>query len=323
MRSQFGKLLALDVRRPRRVDDRGARAEESVAFSFDRATGRSHVGDVGQNASSINRSAPESRPENYGWDLFEGSQRFETDARGPADSSPLLEQPRPGCSVTGGYVYCGSARASGGRYVFGDYCSGTIWSFRISDGGATDPRLFEVESLSSFGENAVGDFAVSHGGTIFRISESAADAGRLSERRVRAFSDSAVRSSWAVTEAACRSVMRLSRSSRPRFDRAAESGRRRPPTPLASTPRFNAATDESPSSTTMAPAQPVEQALERARPRLQRRYPALRPELSKGDACQWLGRVGEDADRDATGREGAQRGARFRVAPEIDGRGLR
>ena len=34
-----------------------------------------------------------------------------------------------GCSVTGGYVYRGSqVPALAGRYVFGDYCSGKIWS---------------------------------------------------------------------------------------------------------------------------------------------------------------------------------------------------
>jgi len=79
-----------------------------------------------------------------------------------------------GCSVTGGYVYRGSARpAERGRYIVGDYCSGTIWSFRVSAGAAVDLRKepFKVDSLSSFGENSAGElFAVSLGGTIFRLS---------------------------------------------------------------------------------------------------------------------------------------------------------
>ena len=79
-----------------------------------------------------------------------------------------------GCSITGGYVYRGSALASErGRYIFGDYCSGTIWSFRVEAGAAVDVRIepFEVDSVSSFGENTAGElFAVSHGGTIYRLT---------------------------------------------------------------------------------------------------------------------------------------------------------
>ena len=71
-------------------------------------------------------------------------------------------------------MYRGSARSSErGRFVYGDYCSGTIWSFRISDGKATGLRRepFRVSNLSSFGENAAGElFAVSLDGVIYRLS---------------------------------------------------------------------------------------------------------------------------------------------------------
>ena len=179
MRSQFGKLLALDVSKatPRwTIAALGLR--NPWRFSFDRATGDLYLGDVGQNAVEEIDFAPRRSPglENYGWDLFEGSQRFENGGRGPGKLvSPVFEYSHDeGCSVTGGHVYRGSARrAERGRYVFGDYCSGTIWSFRISEGAASDVREepFDVENLSSFGENAAGElFAVSHNGTIFRIS---------------------------------------------------------------------------------------------------------------------------------------------------------
>ena len=42
-----------------------------------------------------------------------------------------------GCSITGGYVYRGSNASLRGRYIYGDYCSGTIWSFKIAGGKAT------------------------------------------------------------------------------------------------------------------------------------------------------------------------------------------
>lgn len=179
MRSQFGKLLALDVSKsaPRwTIAALGLR--NPWRFTFDRATGDLYLADVGQNAVEEVNFTPRRSPglENYGWDLFEGSQRFENGRQGPGKLVfPVFEYGHDeGCSVTGGFVYRGSARASEqGRYVFGDYCSGTIWSLRIADGAADDVREepFGVENLSSFGENAAGElFAVSHGGTIFRIS---------------------------------------------------------------------------------------------------------------------------------------------------------
>lgn len=179
MQSPFGKLLTLDVSKPR--------AKWSIAalglrnpwrFSFDRSTGDLYLGDVGQGSVEEIDFTPRTSPglENYGWDNYEGSRRFERGSSGPGTLVfPVFEYGHDeGCSVTGGYVYRGSARAAErGRYVFGDFCSGTVWSFRIAAGAATDVRTeqFEVDSLSSFGENAAGElFAVSLDGTIFRLS---------------------------------------------------------------------------------------------------------------------------------------------------------
>jgi hypothetical protein len=79
-----------------------------------------------------------------------------------------------GCSVTGGYVYRGKSRpAERGRYILGDYCSGTIWSLRVASGEARDVRKesFSVESLTSFGEDSGGElYAVSGNGTIYRLT---------------------------------------------------------------------------------------------------------------------------------------------------------
>ena len=179
MRSQFGKLLALDVSKPAPTWTIAALGLRNPwRFSFDRATGDLYIGDVGQSSVEEVDFAPRRSPgvENYGWDLYEGSRRFESGSQGPGRLvSPVFEYGHDkGCSVTGGYVYRGSARPSErGRYVFGDYCSGTIWSFRVSAGAAVDVREepFEVSSLSSFGENSAGElFAVSLDGVIFRLS---------------------------------------------------------------------------------------------------------------------------------------------------------
>jgi glucose/arabinose dehydrogenase len=179
MDSLFGKLLTLDVSKPSaRWQTAALGLRNAWRFTFDRATGDLYIGDVGQNAVEEIDFTPRGSDglENYGWDVYEGSQRFE---QGEPSTGrlvfPVFEYGHgQGCSVTGGYVYRGRARAADrGRYVFGDYCSGTVWSFRISSGEARDVRTesFRVGSLTSFGEDARGElYATSAEGTIYRIS---------------------------------------------------------------------------------------------------------------------------------------------------------
>ncbi|MBA3788669.1 MAG: glucose dehydrogenase, partial [Actinobacteria bacterium] len=78
-----------------------------------------------------------------------------------------------GCSVTGGHVYRGTNKALRGRYIYGDFCSGIVWSFAVSGGAARDLRRedFKLPELTSFAEDAAGElFAVSGGGTISRLT---------------------------------------------------------------------------------------------------------------------------------------------------------
>jgi hypothetical protein len=80
-----------------------------------------------------------------------------------------------GCTVVGGYVYRGPARQSErGRYIAGDYCSGTVWSFRVASGEARDVRVepFRIPgSLSSFGEDAAGElYATTLDGVVYRLT---------------------------------------------------------------------------------------------------------------------------------------------------------
>jgi glucose/arabinose dehydrogenase len=179
MRSQFGKLLTLDPRRPAAGWSIAALGLRNPwRFSFDRATGDLYIGDVGQGEIEEVNFTPRSSAglENYGWNLYEGSRRFEEGA--PSTGKlvfPVVEYSHErGCSVTGGFVYRGSVRRSErGRYVYGDYCSGIVWSFRIAGGKATGLRTepFRIDSLSSFGEDATGElFAISHDGVVYRIS---------------------------------------------------------------------------------------------------------------------------------------------------------
>src|SRR5690606_26048322 len=67
------------------------------------------------------------------------------------------------CSITGGYVYRGSAiPALRGTYLFGDYCSGEIGAFRFCDGEARDATTIDGlagagAGLASFGEDLAGE----------------------------------------------------------------------------------------------------------------------------------------------------------------------
>ncbi|MGH3103281.1 MAG: PQQ-dependent sugar dehydrogenase [Gaiellaceae bacterium] len=177
--SLLGKLLTIDVNR------RGAKPQLAAIglrnpwrFSFDRANGDLYVGDVGQNAREeidyVRRQSP--GLENYGWDVYEGSLRFER--KEPSRGRlvfPIAQYGRSeGYSVTGGFVYRGTAvPALVGRYFYGDYGSGTIWSLKVVGGKATGLRKepIRVPSLASFGEDARGElYAVSLDGQVYRIA---------------------------------------------------------------------------------------------------------------------------------------------------------
>lgn len=179
MGSLLGKMLRLNVRRP-------GSAPEIVAlglrnpwrYSFDRKTRDLYIGDVGQGDIEEIDFTPRTSPglENYGWDVYEGSRQFESKPLGPGELVRPIHQytHADGCSVTGGYVYRGAARpALEGRYVFGDYCSGTVWSLRVVDGKAADVKKepFEIPNLTSFGEDAAGElYATSHNGVVYRLT---------------------------------------------------------------------------------------------------------------------------------------------------------
>jgi glucose/arabinose dehydrogenase len=145
-------------------------------FSFDRATGDLYIGDVGQGAwEEIDRQPADSQGgENYGWNLLEGTD-CAGDCSGIAAVDPVAEYPHTpegGCSVTGGYVYRGTRQpAMAGAYLFGDYCTGTIWTL-AADGGLTPQPLADSGlSVSSFGEGEDGEIYLVDlgGGGLYRV----------------------------------------------------------------------------------------------------------------------------------------------------------
>jgi glucose/arabinose dehydrogenase len=142
-------------------------------FSFDRATGRLFVGDVGQNViEEVDIIEPGG---NYGWRVFEGTRCTNVDAQlcNPSNFvQPITEYSHSGgrCSITGGYVYRGPLRSlPSGSYVFGDFCSGEIFLF---NGGQQSLLMDTNLNISSFGEDEDGElYVVGLGGTVQRIAD--------------------------------------------------------------------------------------------------------------------------------------------------------
>jgi glucose/arabinose dehydrogenase len=165
---QLGKLLSTDVDQGTgwRIEGYGLR--NPWRFSFDRETGDLWIGDVGQSEWEEIDHTPRESPgiENYGWDVYEGRHTNEDKPLNPVGHlvMPVFEYSHDlGCSVTGGFVYRGQdIPAARGRYFFGDFCSGRMWSFTLLDGTASDVRRdsLPVGSLSSFGEDAAGELYV-------------------------------------------------------------------------------------------------------------------------------------------------------------------
>jgi glucose/arabinose dehydrogenase len=145
-------------------------------FSFDRATGDLYTGDVGQNAWEEIDFQPMAGKGgvNYGWPVWEGLHRYRSGTTRTRDTKPIAEYSHGGgrCSVTGGYVYRGAKiPALAGFYIFGDYCTGGLWTL-VRFGGAwrLSPLRDTPYAISSFGEDDAGElYVVNRGGTVYRF----------------------------------------------------------------------------------------------------------------------------------------------------------
>jgi len=132
-------------------------------YSFDRATRRLWIADVGQSAveevSVVD--GDDARP-NFGWNTVEGNNDYDGEPD-PAFTAPVVTYgPDDGCSITGGYVYRGEANPSlYGWYLFGDYCTGFIRGVAADDPTSEPvPLATDVGNLVSFGELDDGELVV-------------------------------------------------------------------------------------------------------------------------------------------------------------------
>jgi glucose/arabinose dehydrogenase len=181
--SQLGKLLRLNVNKPGvswKIVGYGLR--NPWRFSWDRATRDLYIGDVGQDTwEEVDVRTPKQQHglNNFGWRVWEGRARFQMGQRTNRVGRlvfPIVTYKHANnrCSVTGGYVYRGNGvPAARGRYFYGDYCTGEIWSLRAVHGKLVNKRKerLKVGSLSSFGQDAAGElYAVSLDGQVYKLT---------------------------------------------------------------------------------------------------------------------------------------------------------
>jgi glucose/arabinose dehydrogenase len=145
-------------------------------FSFDRSTDELIVADVGdERFEEVDLLGGADAGANLGWPFYEGRHRH--DPGGPAGVTlPVLAKPHSDglCAIVGGDLSRSRRLPSlQGRYLYGDVCSGRLYSARLRHPRVRADRSehLAVPALVSFGTDARRRlYAVSIAGAVYRIS---------------------------------------------------------------------------------------------------------------------------------------------------------
>lgn len=160
-------------------------------FSFDAANGDLFIGDVGQNRwEEIDFAKAGQGGLNFGWRAYEANEVYDDDpdvmALAQNHTPPLIEVRqeqadgpllRDAVSITGGYVYRGSAIPElEGVYLFGDFGSEDVAGIRRCGAQFSDPqRIADLSrrgnGISSFGQDNGGEMYIVYyaSGTVMKI----------------------------------------------------------------------------------------------------------------------------------------------------------
>ena len=168
-----GEIWARGLRNPYRAD-------------FGDVSGDFWIADVGlyQREEIDVIEAGDGGGQNFGWDCAEGTWCIPNAqcSCGSDLTEPHLEyQHNEGCSITGGSVYDGCAiDGMQGRYFYGDWCGGDVWSCRLDGGAVVDVQSHTaalnpggqpgISGITAIGVDWQGELViVSQQGNLFRI----------------------------------------------------------------------------------------------------------------------------------------------------------
>lgn len=193
----LGKLLRLDVNastvaQPYAIPPgnpfatAGGRAEiwayglrNPWRYAFDVPAQLLYIADVGQaNWEEVDVRPVGQAGNNYGWNIMEGLHCYNSTSCNQAGLVlPAIEYGHDtagGCSITGGYVYRGTALPElAGQYLYSDYCSGWLKSFSYSNGtpsAVTDWGITNVGNILSFGQDAQNElYMLSGTGKVYKV----------------------------------------------------------------------------------------------------------------------------------------------------------
>lgn len=150
-------------------------------FAFDRTDGLLYIADVGQDQREEVDVAPAAQGgQNYGWNIMEGTACYNAASCDQTGLTlPVFEylhgaNDANGCSITGGYVYRGTAIPElAGTYFYSDFCKGYLKSFAYRNGTVSAAQEWTVDNpgnVLSFGQDAQGELYVLAGsGQVYRI----------------------------------------------------------------------------------------------------------------------------------------------------------
>jgi glucose/arabinose dehydrogenase len=146
-------------------------------YAFDATTNLLYIADVGQGAHEEVDVVPADQGGiNYGWNIMEGASCYNAATCNQTGLQlPIIDYGHNGpCSITGGYVYRGSAiPAIRGHYFYSDFCAGFLKSFRYENGVAVDQKDWGLTtpSVTSFGVDFGGELYMISGNNILKIAQ--------------------------------------------------------------------------------------------------------------------------------------------------------
>jgi glucose/arabinose dehydrogenase len=148
-------------------------------YAFDARTQVLYIADVGQNQrEEVNAISYALGGLNFGWNIMEGSICYPptiTTCGDPDLILPVIDYSHAAgdCSVTGGYVYRGSAIPGlRGHYLYSDYCGGWLRSFRYAFDAVEDQKDWQIPPVDrprSFGLDFDGEIYVIGLTSIYKI----------------------------------------------------------------------------------------------------------------------------------------------------------